>query len=329
MNGNMNYNPQGHNMHQPPQPPMQPTPSNNTNKKYMIIILSAVLAVVITVVVAVIIVVMRESNDNGKEKKGDDAAESTSIAQTTENNGSSQNGQGETLPNNNSDEPQGGMTKAEFVAFLNAETAKAANGSYSLNRKGELIRSVDVGDATELLNDVISGFIDPNETLDSVVGSFFDINEAPETGTVTNGKANSTESKYLLKAMNIEVDDVIGYVVQGNQYAIQIKNSKNPNSGSPLAHATDDYVSFSAVNKEIDEVAGNIVELQEKDSTANYTMITVVATIEDGVITEISYSYTLRVDFKLSVTLVSVNGSLEADVNGTYSNIQYSGEGVA
>ena len=48
--------------------------------------------------------------------------------------------------------PAGEMTAAQFVAFYNAESAKAAKGSYKYNRTCTYVNPINVGNMTDNLN---------------------------------------------------------------------------------------------------------------------------------------------------------------------------------
>ena len=70
--------------------------------------------------------------------------------------------------------PAGEMTAADFAAFYNAETAKAAKGSYKYNRNCSYVNPIDVGNMTNALNKVIK-MIDENSDIGTVVGGFLGI----------------------------------------------------------------------------------------------------------------------------------------------------------
>ena len=49
------------------------------------------------------------------------------------------------------------LTKADVIKLFNAETAKAAKGSYKLTRTGKFVKNIDVGAITGALNSIIKG----------------------------------------------------------------------------------------------------------------------------------------------------------------------------
>ena len=214
------------------------------------------------------------------------------------------------------------LTKADVIKLINDETAKAAKGSYKVTRTGKFVKNIDVGSATGALNKIIQG-VDKNADLNSVVGGFLGIKKDPITGTANGNKYEGFEAKYALKGMALTEADVTAFKVSGNKYAVQIKNCKTPDANSAIAHATNDYITFAEVNKGISDSVGNAVKVVPEDSVANYTDIIFIATIVDGKLTELEYSYTL--DAKLAIKLIGMtaNGTGEADITGKYTNIKY------
>lgn len=211
-------------------------------------------------------------------------------------------------------------SKAEVIKLLNAETAKAAKGSYKLSRVGKIVKPIDVGSATKTLNSIIQG-VDSNASLDSVVGGFLGLNK-PVNADVKNGKAD-VDAKYLLKAMNLTEADVTAVDVNGDKYTIRIKDCKNPNASSALAHASNDYITFAEVNKSIANEVGTAVKVDEGASVANYKNIIFTATIVNGKLTNLEYSLGFDATLKLKITLVSATGTGEASITGKYTNITY------
>ena len=220
------------------------------------------------------------------------------------------------------DKAPAALTKADVIKLFNAETAKAAKGSYNLTRGGKFFKNIDVGSATSALNGIITG-VDPNASLDSVVGGFIGVKAQPITGTVKNGKGEGFDGKYMIKAMNLTEADVTSFSVNGNKYTITIKDCKNPNASSAMAHATNDYITFPEVNQSIANEVGSAVKVVENESAANYKKITFVATIVDGKMTNLEYSYTFDATLKLKLTLIPATGTGEAAITGKYTNIKY------
>ena len=227
-----------------------------------------------------------------------------------------------TTPDAGTDAPAAQLSKADFIKLLNAETAKAAKGSYKLTRSGKFIKNINVGSATNTLNDIIHG-VDENASLDSVVGGFLGIKAQPITGTVKAGKGEGFDAKYMIKAMNLTEADVTSYSVDGNKYTIKIKDCQNPTASSVMAKATNDYITFPEVNKSIANEVGSLVKVVENESTANYKNIQFVVTVVNGKITAMEYSYSFDAVLKLKLTLVPATGTGEAAISGKYTDIKY------
>lgn len=227
-----------------------------------------------------------------------------------------------TTPDAGTDAPAAQLSKADFIKLINAETAKAAKGSYKLTRTGKFVKNINVGSATDMLNGIIKG-VDENASLDSVVGGFLGIKAQPITGTVKAGKVEGADAKYMIKAMNLTEADVVSYSVNGNKYTFVIKDCKNPTKGSAMDHATNDYITFPEVNQSIANEVGSAVKVVENESTANYKKITFVATIVDGKLTALDYSYSFDATLKLKLTLVPATGTGEAAITGKYTDIKY------
>lgn len=221
-------------------------------------------------------------------------------------------------------QPQAKLSKSDFIKLLNEESAKAAKGSYKLTRSGEFTKAIDVGKATSALNSIIKG-VDKNADLNSVVGGFIGVKKDPIKGTVTNGKGEGFDGKYMLKAMTLTDADVVAFQANesGTQYAIQIANCKTPNENSAIAHAMNDYITFAEVNKGISDSVGNAVVVEEGNSTANYTQIAMVVTVSNGKITKIKYSYTLSAKLAIRLAVITANGTGEADIKGEFTDIKY------
>lgn len=218
--------------------------------------------------------------------------------------------------------PAGQLSKADFIKLLNAETAKAAKGSYKLTRTGKFIKNINVGSATDALNSIIHG-VDENASLDSVVGGFLGIKAQPITGTVKAGKGEGFDAKYMIKAMNLTESDVTSYSVNGNKYTIKIKDCQNPTASSVMAKATNDYITFPEVNKSIANEVGSAVKVVENESTANYKNIQFIVTVVDGKITAMEYSYSFDAVLKLKLTLIPATGTGEAAISCKYTDIKY------
>ena len=215
-----------------------------------------------------------------------------------------------------------GATKADVIKLFNDVTAKAAKGSYKLTRTGKFTKPIDVGSATDTLNDIIHG-VDKNASLDSVVGGFVGIKKDPITAVVTNGKGEGFDGKYMIKAMALTDADVQGFKVDGNKYMVQINKCLNPQDGSAISHATNDYITFAQVNESIKKEVGSAVKVDEATSQATYSSILFTATIVDGKMTNLEYSYTFSAVLKLKIAVIPATGTGEATITGKYTDIKY------
>ena len=214
------------------------------------------------------------------------------------------------------------LTKADFIKLINAETAKAAKGTYSFTRTGKFIDPINVGSATDALNKIIHG-VDENASLDSVVGGFIGVKDKPITGTVKAGKGEGFDGKYMIKAMTLTEADVTSFSVNGNKYTFTVKDCTNPNASSAMAHATNDYITFPEVNKSIANEVGNAVKVVENESSANYKKITFTATIVDGKLTALEYSYTFDATLKLKLAVIPATGTGSASISNKFTGIKY------
>lgn len=224
----------------------------------------------------------------------------------------------------NADAPAGNTaaTKADVIKLFNDVTAKAAKGSYKLTRTGKFIKNIDVGSATGALNKIIQG-VDENASLDSVVGGFLGIKKDPIVAEVKNGKGEGFDGKYMIKAMALTEADVQDFTVNGDKYTVQIKACTNPDANSALGHASNDYVTFPEVNQSIANEVGSAVKVVEGESQANYTKILFTATIVDGKLTALDYSYTFSATLKIKLAIMNATGTGEASITGKYTNIKY------
>lgn len=209
------------------------------------------------------------------------------------------------------------MTKAEFVAFLNAETAKIAkSGSYSLKRTCEYTTPIDVGSATGILNSIISA-VDSNASLDTVVGGFLGI------GT-TEGKLpkdKGINENYKIKATNLSEGDLGSFNAANGVYTFTLANATNPqkNNSTAFAKFTNDFITHNEVASAI---SGLTSAISLKESNVNYTNIKVEVKVVDGKIANVKYSYNFDAALALKAGL-TINGSGAAKTTGVYSAISY------
>ena len=209
------------------------------------------------------------------------------------------------------------MTQAEFVAFLNAETAKAAKGSYSYNRTCAYTDPIDVGDSTEALNKVIK-MVDENSDLSSVVGGFLGI------GTKKgNFPKDKPDEDYQLKATSLKEADLQNFSYADGVYSFTLANAANPKkTGATSFHRfTNDFITHEEVDTSIKDTAGSLIKLNSTD--VNYTNIKVKVKVEGGKITEINYQYDFAATLQVKILVGNVNGDGAARTTGAFTNIKY------
>ena len=211
--------------------------------------------------------------------------------------------------------PAADMTKAEFVAFFNAETAKAAKGSYSYNRDCSYTSPVDVGGATGILNGIISA-IDENSSLDTVVGDFLGI--GVKKGTMPK---DDLKSDYQIKAAKLTEADLGNFTAKDGVYTFTLADATNPKkkNATPISKFTNDFITHEEV---VDGIAGFTTAITVNDTTVNYKNIKVTVTVEDGKITNIKYSYAFDAVLVLKAG-IKITGNGAAVTKAEFSNIKY------
>ncbi len=211
--------------------------------------------------------------------------------------------------------PAADMTKAEFVAFLNAETAKAAKGTYNYNRNCSYTSPIDVGGATGILNGIISA-IDENSNLDTVVGDFLGI--GVKKGTYPK---DDVSEDYRIKATSLTEADLGSFTAANGVYTFTLANATNPKKtgATPLSRFTNDFITHEEV---VDGIAGFTTAITVKDTTVNYKNIKVEVTVAEGKITNIKYSYAFDATLALKAG-ITINGNGAAVTKAEFSNIQY------
>ncbi len=228
---------------------------------------------------------------------------------------------------------QTGADEKKTVAdAINAATAKAAKGSYEMERvckyqDGKGIKvSMLGGDATSVLNGVITA-VDENASLDSVVGGFLGV--GTKKIKVTNGVGQrygsdgtmadltNEEKDYLLKATSLTANDLASATKNGNVYTFTLANIKDPQKdGKNAMHkATNDFITESQVKSAIGSITDAITV---NSANVSYYNIKFVATIENGTLKSLTMSYKADAVMKLKVAL-SIDGSGSMEVNTTYT----------
>ena len=211
--------------------------------------------------------------------------------------------------------PAADMTKAEFVAFFNAETAKAAKGTYNYNRNCSYTSPIDVGGATDILNGIISA-IDENSSLDTVVGDFLGI--GVKKGTFPK---DDLKDDYQIKAAKLTEADLGNFKAANGVYTFTLANATNPKktNATPFSRFTNDFITHEEV---VDGIAEFTTAITFKDTTVNYKDIKVTVTVADGKITNIKYSYAFDAVLSLKA-VVTINGDGAAVTKAEFSNIKY------
>ena len=214
--------------------------------------------------------------------------------------------------------PAGDMTKAEFVAFLNAETAKAAKGSYNYNRNCEYTNPIDVGGATDALNSLISSLSDGKEDINSVVGGFLGI--GTKKGSVPK---DDPKSNYKLKATALTEADLGNFKAENGVYTFTIANAANPqkDNKTPIARFTNDFITHQEVVDGVNEAAGGAITVT--NTNVNYKNIKVTVKVVDGKIANINYSYAFDAVLNLKLAVIKIEGTGAAVTKGEFSNIKY------
>ncbi len=262
--------------------------------------------------------VSNDNTSNDNTSNDNTSNDNTSNDNSSSNNNNSSNNNSSS---NNNAQQNNGPSKAEVIKVFNEATAKAAKGSYKIKRTGEFTKPINVGSATDKLNDIIHG-IDPNASIDSVVGGFLGISK-PVEAVVTNGAGEGFDGKYMIKAMTLTEADVQGVKVEGNKYMLQVKKCTNPDENSAMAKATNDYITFAQVNESLKKEAAGMVSVDAAKSQAVYSSILFTATIVDGKMTNLEYSYTFAANLSLKIIVAPATGTGEAKITGVYSDIKY------
>ena len=213
--------------------------------------------------------------------------------------------------------PAGEMTKADFVAFLNAETAKAAKGSYKFNRVCSYINPIDVGGATGTLNKIIQ-MIDENSDLNSVVGGFLGI--GTKTGTYPK---DELDSDYALKATQLTEADLqnFKYDAATGTYSFTLANATNPKktNATPISRFTNDFITHEEVVSGISEFTSAITV---NDTNVNYKSINVEVKVADGKLASVKYAYNFDAVLNLKA-VIKITGTGSAKASGTYTEFAY------
>ena len=215
--------------------------------------------------------------------------------------------------------PAGEMTAAQFVAFYNAESAKAAKGSYNYNRTCSYVNPINVGNMTDALNKVIK-MVDKNSDLNSVVGGFLGIGN--KTG---NFPKDDPDDDYEIKGAKLTEADLQGFAYDAatGTYSFTLANAANPKktNATPISRFMNDFITHEEVDEGIKDAAGSLITLKETD--VKYTNIKVTVKVAEGKIAEITYQYDFAATLSLKIVVGNVNGSGSAKTKGAFTNIAY------
>ncbi len=210
------------------------------------------------------------------------------------------------------------MTKADFVKFYNAETAKAAKGSYDYNRNCSYTKQIDVGSATDALNSLISSLSDGKEDINSVVGGFLGI--GIKKGTVPK---DDPKSNYKLKASALKEADLQNFSYADGVYSFTIANASNPqkDNTTPIARFSNDFITHQEVVDGVNEAAGGALKVT--NTNVNYKNVKVSVKVEGGKIVSINYSYAFDAVLNLKLAVLNIEGSGAAVTKAEFSNLKY------
>ena len=215
--------------------------------------------------------------------------------------------------------PAGEMTAAQFVAFYNAESAKAAKGSYKYNRTCNYVNPINVGNMTDALNKVIK-MVDENSDLNSVVGGFLGIGN--KTG---NFPKDDPDDDYEIKGAKLTEADLqnFKYDAATGTYSFTLANAANPKktNATPISRFMNDFITHEEVDEGIKDAAGSLITLKETD--VKYTNIKATVKVVDGKISEITYQYDFAATLSLKILVGNVNGSGSAKTTGKFTDIAY------
>lgn len=211
------------------------------------------------------------------------------------------------------DAPAKDEYKANLAALFNAESAKAAKGTYKWERECEFTKDIDVGNATATLNNVIKA-IDANADLNSVVGGFLGVGNASGT--------QADAGKYAIIPMNLTEDDIKSYQIDTEQITLFLNDSKNPSKDGNTAfnHVSNDFVTEADVKNAISEVT---TAISVNSCFFNYYDVKVNARIENGTSVSLRISYNLYALMGFKVASMNINGNGEVKTVIEYTDLNY------
>ncbi len=220
------------------------------------------------------------------------------------------------------------VTAADVAAAINSATASAVNGGagYTWTRESHFTEAIDLGSATETLNNIIQA-VDPNASIDSVVGGFVGIGE----NRVTVGKGQDAADaigyhgeNYRLKATALRAEDIQNLQVNGNTYTFKLPDVRSPkkDGATALSRLTDDILTQEEVSAEIQDQVGSALRVSSLDIL--YSDIQVTAVIEDGTLQELRYSFNVKVEeIGLTAAIIPITGTGAMATSASYTDFVY------
>lgn len=212
-------------------------------------------------------------------------------------------------------EPSTEYTAAQLASLFNAETAKAAKGTYKWERECEFTKDIDVGNASETLNRIIQ-MIDANADLNSVIGGFLGVG---------NAKGDQKDAgKCAIIPMKLTEDDIKSFKVTDKEITLALKDSKNPSKGGNTAfnHISNDFITKEEVVSELDKAVGTLVSVNKLDTTYHDVELSVDLD-EKGNPISLEISYKMAATMGLKLASVTVNGSGEIETEIKYTDLKY------
>ncbi len=222
--------------------------------------------------------------------------------------------------------PVNEQAEAAAKAINDATKAAASGAGYDWARNCQYTKSVDVGSATDVLNNVIKG-VDKNASVDSVVGGFIGIGD--NKTTIPKGKEFKDvwayhAANYKLKGTELKASDLKDLKVEGDTYTFSLADATTPkkDGSTPISRLTDDIVVQEEVASEIQQQVGSAIKVNSL--VGIYSNIKVEVVITDGKLQKFSYSYDAEVqELALKVAVVGVKGTGAMHTEATYSNFVY------
>lgn len=206
-------------------------------------------------------------------------------------------------------------SKADIVKLFNAETAKAAKGTYNWTRTCKFTKDVDVGSATNALNNIIAQ-VDPNANLNSVIGSFLGV-----------GNVSGTEKgagKCAIIPMKLTEKDIKSFTQTNKQITVLLNDSANPSKGGNTAfnHISNDFITEGEVKDAIAEVGVSMMTVSKLDT--EYKNVKMVVDLDSkGNPSVFTITYTMYAKLSLKAMSMNVNGDGEVETVLKYSNFKY------